>query len=1512
MKESTKWKGPPAKKAKSTGNAASLAAKAARASAAHKSSSTPETINFRQMLEALKPHDHLCLIYESLKEWRYAIIPFIAIGLKRGEKCGYIVDTSTANQVRNYLKKEGIDVGSVEKSGQLFILHQTEAYTREGSFDPDLMIALLKSETEKAVAEGYPALRVTGEMSWALRGHPGSGRILEYEAKLNQYLFPHYPCLAICQYDRWKFDPEIIKGVIMTHPLLVRGQNIYNNFYYIPPEEFLNHKRAETEAQHWLNNIEREQQVQKTLRENEEKYRITFENVNDAIILVNKYGKFTDINKKAEECFGYKREEVLGKHFSKLGVIRLKDLSRMVRLFARAIKESKLTPIPELESKRKDGSRIFIEVNTALIKKDGKIEGTVNVIRDITERKKYEQLLKESEEKYRNVVERGNDGICIILDKIVKYVNPRLAEMWGGSAEEIIETPFTNYIHPDELTKIIDRYSRRMAGEQIPSLYETVLRRKDGSKIAVELNVGITEYEGNLSELVLIRDLTERKKAEEALKYREKLMEKASTIATEFLNIPVEEIDNSINKALKTIGELCAADRSYIFLFSKDGNTADCTNEWCAEGIEPQINTLQNLSRGKMKIIEIMLREGSLNIPDVSRLYSKFSFEKNEFQRQRIQSIINVPMITRGDIIGFIGLNSVKTRRTWTEDIVHFLKITGETFASALKRKEDETALKQSEERYRLLIENAAECISVVQDGIIKFTNPQFSKLTGYSPEELKTVSPTDLIHPDDKKRVMEYHAKRMKGEPVSNSYALRMVDRKGNIKWLDRNITDINWEGKRAALVFDTDITERKVAELAMKESEERFRKIFDESPLGMALSGPDFRFFAVNQKFCQMLGYTQNEFIGTTFADITHPDHIEKDRENIKKLSLREIPYYKTEKRYIKKNKEVLWGFTTVTAIYNDNGDIQYYLAMVDDITERKKMEDELNLRAKLLDGASDSIMLRDFEGNIVYANEKAISSTGYSKEEFRHITVGQLSAVHGKLKGKLLQKLLKEGNVVFEDIILRKDGTSFPVEINSMIIELEGSKLILSVARDVSERKHMEWSLRKNEQRLKEAEKLGKLGNWELEISTHKLEWSDQVYRLYERDKALGAPTPEEEAMYYPPEEAERLHKLLLHAVKTGEKQKYDLTANLPSGRIATFSYTMQPIRNEKGQITRLFGTVQDITERKQAEEARKESEIKYRSLFEDSRDPVYVTSREGNFLEFNQATLDLLGYSKEELMNFSATKIFANPEDRHKFQQAIEDQDSLKDYEIQFRKKDSSIIDCLVSATIWRDKAGSIGGYRGIMHDITYLKKAEEERRKNTEKLLEAMKSTVSAMAKTTEIRDPYTAGHQRRVANLVRAIAKEMNIPESQIEGIYLAGIIHDVGKMYIPADILNRPGKLNKLEFDIVKTHAQAGYDILKDVEFPWNISDAVLNHHERMDGSGYPRGLSGKDLSLEAKILAVADVVEAMASHRPYRPALGIDKALEEIQQNRGKLYDSDVVDACVRLFKEKGFKLE
>ena len=217
-----------------------------------------------------------------------------------------------------------------------------------------------------------------------------------------------------------------------------------------------------------------------------------------------------------------------------------------------------------------------------------------------------------------------------------------------------------------------------------------------------------------------------------------------------------------------------------------------------------------------------------------------------------------------------------------------------------------------------------------------------------------------------------------------------------------------------------------------------------------------------------------------------------------------------------------------------------------------------------------------------------------------------------------------------------------------------------------------------------------------------------------------------------------------------------------------------------------------------------------------------------------------------------------------------------------------------------------------------HPLASPVPSAEERRKAEFKLQDTLhplrksiNTTIQVLGIASEARDPYTAGHQRRVADLARAIATEMKLPQDTIEGIRMAGAIHDIGKISIPSEILCKPTTLSELEFSLIKSHCQYSYEIIKDVESPWPLADIVYQHHERMDGSGYPRSLKGEDILIEARIIAVADVVEAIISYRPYRPALGIEIALAEIENNAGTLYDVEAVSACLKLFRNKNFKI-
>ena len=360
-----------------------------------------------------------------------------------------------------------------------------------------------------------------------------------------------------------------------------------------------------------------------------------------------------------------------------------------------------------------------------------------------------------------------------------------------------------------------------------------------------------------------------------------------------------------------------------------------------------------------------------------------------------------------------------------------------------------------------------------------------------------------------------------------------------------------------------------------------------------------------------------------------------------------------------------------------------------------------------------------------------------------------------------------------------------------------------------------------------------------------------------------------------------------------------------------RLGAYDYIM------KNNLSRLCSAiVRELKEadlrskHKQMEAALQESETLFRQLFEDTAVVKLIIDMDtGNIIDANEAAAVFYGWSREQLKQMKIQEINTlSPEEVKKVMEKARIKKKIH-LEFRHRRADGSVRDVDVFSSNVEVKGKNL--LHVIIHDITDRKRAEEELKDTLESLRRAVGVTIQVMVSVVEIRDPYTAGHQLRSANLACAIATEMGLPQDKILGLRMAGSIHDIGKLSVPAEILSKPTKLTELEFSLIKEHARKGCEILKNVESPWPLAQIVSQHHERMDGSGYPRNLKGDEILMEARIMAVADVVEAMASHRPYRPTLGLDAALAEIQKNRGTLYDNTVVDACLKLFREKGFQL-
>lgn len=587
-----------------------------------------------------------------------------------------------------------------------------------------------------------------------------------------------------------------------------------------------------------------------------------------------------------------------------------------------------------------------------------------------------------------------------------------------------------------------------------------------------------------------------------------------------------------------------------------------------------------------------------------------------------------------------------------------------------------------------------------------------------------------------------------------------------------------------------------------------------------------------------------------------------------------------------------------------------------------KRKEMEQELlhsqEKYQNILENIEDGYYEVDLAGNFTFFNSSLCRIMGYSSEEMTGMNNRQYTDKEGAKKlFQAFNQVYKTGRPTKELDwqIIRKDGTKRHIEASVSLLKDSSGKAsgFRGIVRDITERKEIEKKLREEEQRFRalaeQSSDIIVLINKNLVITYE----NPALKKLlgYESGEIIGRNA------------FEHIHPDDLKQVMDIFNERFD-DINAPSSQIEI------RIHHKDGSwhIFEAVGSnlirdniveaavvnLRDITERKKTEEELRKSEAKYRHLVEDAHEGIFQSTAEGRHITVNQAFANILGYdSPEEVVkNITdiAHQVYVHPEDRTKILQTIEEKGLVKGYEAEFYRKDGSKTWVSINMHAIRDDQGNLLYYQGIDQDITDKKKMEKERQENIERLRRSLGATINAMAVTVETRDPYTAGHQKRVADLARAIASEMKLSNEQIDGIRMASMIHDIGKISIPSEILAKPTKLTELEFNLIKTHSQSGYNILKDIDFLWPVAQIILQHHERINGSGYPNGLKEDQILLESQILAVADVVEAISSHRPYRPAFGVNIALNEITKNRGILYNPKVVDACLRLFNDKNYK--
>jgi len=419
-----------------------------------------------------------------------------------------------------------------------------------------------------------------------------------------------------------------------------------------------------------------------------------------------------------------------------------------------------------------------------------------------------------------------------------------------------------------------------------------------------------------------------------------------------------------------------------------------------------------------------------------------------------------------------------------------------------------------------------------------------------------------------------------------------------------------------------------------------------------------------------------------------------------------------------------------------------------------------------------------------------------------------------------------------------------------------------------------------------------------------------WNRAAERIFgwTAREVIGKPLP-----MTPPEKAEEVKSLRQRALRGETVTGYEGKRLRKDGSLIDVNVAVGPAHDQHGRVVGTIGVMTDVTERRRAEEKLNRTTAQLNALIQSSPAAILGLDMESRVTDWSPAAERMYGWSAKDAIGMPLPLI---PEDRREEHAVLLKRslggEPLVDYETRRLRQDGSQVDVSVSTALLRDAGGEVVGRLGIHLDITERKRAEEKLLASAHMLRKTLFSTIDVICKIVEARDPYTSGHEERVGALAMAIARDMGLPEDSVEGVRVAAAIHDIGKLQVPIEILSRPGKLGDAEFAIIKTHPQVGYDILSGFEFPWPIANIARQHHERMDGSGYPNALRGEDILLEARVLTVADVVESMSSHRPYRPAHTLEEALGEIEQHRGTKYDPRVVDACLKLFREGGYKLK
>lgn len=863
--------------------------------------------------------------------------------------------------------------------------------------------------------------------------------------------------------------------------------------------------------------------------------------------------------------------------------------------------------------------------------------------------------------------------------------------------------------------------------------------------------------------------------------------------------------------------------------------------------------------------------------------------------------------------------------------------------ANITERKMAELLANDREQRFTTIFQESPSgiCLSEIETGRLNDVNDAFLNIFGFARHE--TINHTTLSlniwrSAEDRANLIA----RLRREGSLKNIEVQFRRKNGDMGFALVSTRILIVNGQETLLNVISDITMHKLATEALRERETQYRLVTEN--VGdviwlFDLSANKFTF--VSPSVTRILGYTPAEFLSLSPEKISGPEVWKKLQEGfLARLSAfvagnRTAQTQTDEITSFRKDSSLVATEVVTTLVSDDRGNVTHIQGVTRDISARKDFEASLQASRSKLEAAlasmSDAVCISDADGNFIEFNDafatfhkfRNKAECAKSLKEYPHFL--EVYFPDGKLAPLdqwPVPRALRGEIVTNAEYGLRRIDTgetwtgsySF-APIRDARHDVVGSVV---VGRDITEKKRAEEALISANNFLNSLVEQSPTPMWISDEQGTMLRLNRACCELLHvsADEVVGKYNVLKDNIV-----AQQGFLPLVESVfNTGNSVEFDLVYDtallqgnpLKQTTMVILHVTMFAIRDSQSKLTNVVVQHIDITNRLKAEAILRLSEERFRALVNSAPDGIFVHAN-GEILFANIEMAKMLGFENPQDLIGRNAMSFVTPKYHEIFKARISDQLRTKrvspPLELEQITVDETVVPIETSSVpfFYDEREASLV----FVRDISVRVKGRKERDKLAQQLYEALESTVRLIASIVESRDPYTAGHQRRVANLARSIAQEMGMPEKQAVAVHFAGIIHDLGKISIPAEILSSPAKLSEIQMALIREHPSIGYNIVKDIAFPWPIADAIHQHHERLDGSGYPQGLKGEQISPEARILAVADVVEAMASHRPYRPALGIEMAMAEITKGRGLIYAAEVVDACLSLIRDKGYKL-